>query len=77
MSFFSRTPMPTPEERRSADPNVADQRRSDAVRHYERTGDGSRMWQEKSRHADAVRKVRAYDSTPQGRREARRARKET
>lgn len=74
MGWFSRTPMPTPEERHSADQQVADQRRAEAARHYERTGDSSRMWQEKSRYVAARRAVRAYDSTPQGRREARRRR---
>lgn len=72
MGLFSKTPPPTPEERHAADPDVANQRRADAVRHYERTGDSTRMWEEKSRHVDAARTVRDYDRSPQGRREARR-----
>ena len=75
MGLFSRTPpMPTPEERHAANKEVADKRRADAARHYEKTGDSSRMWAEKERYVDAARKVDAYDSSPQGRREARRNR---
>lgn len=76
MGLFSSKPLPpTPEERHAADKTVADRRRYEAARHYERTGDSSRMWEEKNRHNDAVRKVHDYDSSPTGRREARRARR--
>ncbi|MGY6019567.1 hypothetical protein [Streptomyces spinosirectus] len=75
MGWFSTPLPPTPEERRAADPDVANRRRADAARHYERTGDSSRMWEEKNRHVDAARKVKDYDSTPAGRRAARRARR--
>jgi hypothetical protein len=76
VGFFSRPLPPTPEERQAADRTVADRRRSDAAAHYRKTGDSSRMWDEKSRFVDASRKVNAYDSSPAGRREARRARRQ-
>jgi hypothetical protein len=73
MGLFSRrTPMPTPEQRYYADEANSDKRRSDAAAHYRKTGDSSRMWEEKSRHVDGVRAMRDYQETRAGRREAKR-----
>ncbi|MFJ8677243.1 hypothetical protein [Streptomyces sp. NPDC093589] len=75
MGLFSRNQTPTPEDRYYADKEISDARRANAANRYRATGDSSRMWAEKARHVDAVNKVRAYESTPQGRREARRNRR--
>jgi hypothetical protein len=73
MGLFSRrVSEPTPEDRYFADKATSDQRRAAAADHYDKTGDSSRMWQEKSRHVDAVYAMRDYQQTRKGRREAKR-----
>ncbi|MET7890650.1 hypothetical protein [Streptomyces mirabilis] len=64
----------SPTDRLTADPAVEERiveefrgRRAEAVRHYERTGDSSRMWAEKSAQNDAI-----WSARNPGRRSGRR-----